>query len=112
MIREMEYLSYEERLRDLGLFSLEKERLPRDLIVFFQYFNGDYKQDRDQHFMWFDIDKGNYLKLKEGKFVLDITRNFFTQFIETVTQTAQRAMAAPYMKVLKTSLGGALGSLI
>lgn len=45
MIRGMERISYEERLRELRFFSLEKEKLHSDLIAAFQHLSGAYKKD-------------------------------------------------------------------
>ena len=50
MIRELEHLSYKERLRKLGLFSLERRWLWGHFIVTFQYFKGAHKQKGDRHF--------------------------------------------------------------
>ena len=39
VIQGMEHLSYKDRLKELGLFSLRKRRLHGDLIVTFQHLN-------------------------------------------------------------------------
>ena len=65
MMRGLEHPSYEERLRELGLFILEKRRFLEDLIAAFQYLKEAYKQ----LFMWSDRDRTsrNSFKLKEGR---------------------------------------------
>ena len=47
MFRGLEHLLYEDRLRELGLLSLDKIMLQDDLIAAFQYLKGAYKQERE-----------------------------------------------------------------
>ena len=80
MIRRMEHLSYEDRLRKLGLFSLEKRRLWGDFIVAFQYLKGAYGKAGERLFVreCSDRTRSNGFKLKKVRFRLDFWKKFFT----------------------------------
>ncbi|GAB0188207.1 hypothetical protein GRJ2_001286000 [Grus japonensis] len=89
MIRGLEHFSYEDRLRDLGLFSLEKRRLRGDLIAAFQYLKRTYRKAGEGPFMreCSDRTRGSGFKLKEGRFRLDIKKKFFTVEMKYYTGT-------------------------
>ena len=74
MKQGLEYFSYEDRLKELGLLCLDKRRLLGELIVAYQYLKGVYKHEGSQLFTWVDSDmtRGNGFKLKEGRFMLEL----------------------------------------
>ena len=115
MIREMEHLSSEERLRELGLFSLEKRRLREDLIVAFQYLKRAYRKDRDKLFSraCCDRTRGNGFKLKEGRFRPDIRKKFFTvRVVKHWHRLPKEVIDAPSLETFKVRLDRALSSLL
>jgi len=108
MMPGMENLSYEERLRELVLFSLERRRLLGDSFAAFQYLKGACKQKGDQLFMWFDSDRtrGNGFRVEEGRVRLDVQNKLFTWRMLRPWHTLPRELEVP-----KAGLEGALGSL-
>ena len=122
MIGGLEHLSYEERLRELGLFSLEKKRLRGDLTVAFQYLKGAYKQEGEQRreqegerFMRVDSGRTreNGFKRRQGRLRLDIRKKFFTQrVVMHWNRLSKEVVDAPSLEAFKARLDVALGSLV
>jgi len=115
MVRGMEHLSYGERLRELGLFSLERRRLQADLTAAFQCLEGAYKKVREGLFTSACSDKtrGNGFKLEEGRFRLDIWKIFFTMGVERYWNSLPReAVAASSLEGFKARLYWALRNLV
>jgi len=115
MIRGLEYLSCKDRLRELGLFTLEKRRLRGDLRAAFQYLKGAYRKDGEGLFTrgCSDRTRGNGCKLKEGRFRLHIRKKFFTlEVVRHWHRLPREAVDAPSLEVFKARLDGALSSLV
>ncbi|KFV09665.1 hypothetical protein N339_05758, partial [Pterocles gutturalis] len=102
LIRGLEHLPYEDRLRELGLFSLEKRRLRGDLIA-------AYRRDGETLFSG----ECNGYKLKEGKFRLDIRKKFFTvRVVRHWNRLPREVVDAPSLEVFKARLDEALSNLV
>ena len=103
-IRGLEHLPYGDRLRELGLFSLEKRRLQGDLRAAFQYFKGTYKKAGEGLFTrsCSDRTRGNGFKLKESRSRLDLRKKFFTvRVVRPWHMLPREAVAAPSLEGFK-----------
>ena len=85
LVKGLENKSYEEKLRKLGLSIVEIRRLRGDPIVLYIYLKGIYSKVGIGPFSQTPSEKtrGNGHKLCQGRFRLDIRRNFS---IERVAQ--------------------------
>lgn len=81
MVKALGSLPYEERLRECGLFGLEKRRLRGDIATICQYLKGGYKEDGGSFFTNIHLEKtsGGGHKLLLGTVQLNTKKIFHNE---------------------------------
>lgn len=114
MIKRLKRLSSEERLRELGQFSLEMRRLRGDLINVYKYSKRGYQQGEGRLSCVMVGKKtiGNSLKLKHSKFYLHMRKNFTVRMAEDWSRVPREPVVSPSMEIFKTCLDAILGNVL
>lgn len=114
MVKELEHLLCEKRLKEWGLFSLAKTRLWRYLTAAFQYLQKGCQAHGARLFTVVHCGRTRDKRhsLKQDGFRLYARQNIFT--IGTVkpwSRLPRQVVQSPTLEIFKTSLGKALSNL-
>ena len=105
MIKRLKHLSYEERLRELGLFSLEKRKLRGDLINMHKYLKEECTDRGGRLFSVVPSDRtgGNGHKRKHRRFLLNMRKHFVTvRVTEQWHRLPREVVESPLLEIFQS----------
>lgn len=115
MVKGMETVPYEQRLKELGLFSLEKRRLRGDMIAMFKYLKGCHREEGASLFAAAleTRTRSNGFKLQERRFHLNIRRHFLTvRAVRQWNALPRRVVESPSLAVFKQRLDDHMSGML